>query len=64
MDLKLLKLTPRRKQLLEKMSIFSVEDLLKTYPMRYETKICEKRLTNIIFRYIIKQTHLITHDFV
>lgn len=37
MDLKLLKLTPRRKQLLEKMFIFSVEDLLKTYPMRYET---------------------------
>ena len=33
MDLKLLKLTPRRKQLLEKMSIFSVEDLLKTYPI-------------------------------
>lgn len=37
MDLNLLKLTPRRKQFLEKMSIFSIEDLLKTYPMRYET---------------------------
>lgn len=37
MELKTLKLTPRRMELLEKMSIHSVEDLLKTYPMRYET---------------------------
>ena len=36
MELSLLKLTERRKELLKKMSIHSVEDLLKTYPMRYE----------------------------
>lgn len=36
MELNTLKLTQRRKELLAKMSIFSVEDLLKTYPMRYE----------------------------
>ncbi len=37
MELKEIKLTPRRIELLEKMGIHSVESLLKTYPFRYET---------------------------
>lgn len=37
MDLSGLKLTSRRQGLLAKMGIFSVEDLLATYPFRYET---------------------------
>ena len=37
MDLNVLKLTSRRQGLLAKMGIASVEDLLETYPFRYET---------------------------
>ena len=37
MDLSVLKLTSRRHGLLVKMGIDSVEDLLSTYPFRYET---------------------------
>lgn len=37
MDLSVLKLTSRRQGLLAKMGIASVEDLLETYPFRYET---------------------------
>lgn len=37
MDLSLLKLTPRRRQILEKMNVKSVEELLHTYPFRYES---------------------------
>lgn len=36
MELSKLKLTARRQGLLAKMSIYTIEDLLKTYPMRYE----------------------------
>lgn len=37
MELSVLKLTPRRQELLHKMGIDSVESLLKTYPFRYES---------------------------
>lgn len=37
MELKEIKLTPRRIELLEKMGITSVEQLVHTYPFRYET---------------------------
>lgn len=36
MELSKIKLTKRRLELLERMNIHSVEDLLKTYPLRYE----------------------------
>jgi ATP-dependent DNA helicase RecG len=36
MELSVLKLTKRRQQLLEHMQIFTVEDVLKHYPLRYE----------------------------
>ena len=36
MELSVLKLTKRRQQLLEHMQIYTVEDVLKHYPLRYE----------------------------